>query len=131
MTVVLDTSAAIEVAIGGASAEEIRTTLESSDVVLVPATFISEVTNVLWKYRKFSGFTDEKCLTAIEFCIGLVDVTISSREIWRESFFEGTKNSHSTYDMFYLVTARRNMATLVTKDKKLREIAAAEGIAVL
>ena len=131
MTVVLDTSAAIEVAIGGPSAGEIKTRLESADVVVVPDTFISEVTNVLWKYRKFSGFTEEKCLLAIEFCIGLVDVTITSRDIWRESFFEGAKNSHSTYDMFYLVAARRNMATLLTKDKKLREIAKSEGIEVL
>ena len=130
MTFVLDTSAAVELAIGGPTAADIRSTVESADVVIVPDTYISEVTNVLWKYRKFSGFTEEKCLGAIEFCIGLVDVTISSRDLWRESFFEGAKNSHSTYDMFYLVAARRNMATLITKDKKLKEIAESEGILV-
>jgi len=33
--------------------------------------------------------------------------------------------------MFYLVAARRNMAKLVTKDKRLKEIAESEGIVVL
>jgi len=60
MTVVLDASAAVEVAIGGSSAGDIRKALVAADVVVVPDTFISEVANVLWKYRKFSGFTDEK-----------------------------------------------------------------------
>lgn len=131
MTVVLDTSAAVEIAIDGPSAGEIRSILTAADVVVVPDTYVSEVTNVLWKYRKFSGFTEEKCLGAIEFCIGLVDMTISSRDLWRESFFEGSRHNHSIYDMFYLVAARRNTATLVTKDKKLKEIAENDGISVL
>jgi predicted nucleic acid-binding protein len=131
MTVVLDTSAAVEAAIGGPSAVQIRTLLETADVVIAPDIFISEVTNVLWKYRKFSSFTEEKCLGAIEFCVSLVDVTLSCRDLWREAFFEGAKNSHTTYDMFYLVAARRNMATLVTRDKRLKEIAESEGIVVL
>ncbi len=63
--------------------------------------------------------------------MGLIDVTMSSRELWREAFFEGAKNTHPTYDMFYLVAARRNMATLLTKDKRLKEIAESEGVGVL
>ena len=46
MTVVLDTSAAVEAAIGGPSAVQIRTLLETADVVIAPDIFISEVTNV-------------------------------------------------------------------------------------
>jgi len=130
MTVVLDASGAVEIALKNLRSEDFKEILQKADVILAPDTFISEVTNVFWKYRKFSNFSDEICLSGIEFCINLIDDFISSKELWRESYSEGIKNLSSTYDMFYLITARRNSGFLISMDKKLNVIAEKEGLKI-
>ena len=52
-----------------------------------------------------------------------MDTFVNSTEIWQEAFIEGINNNHSIYDMFYLVTARRNNGILITNDSVLAEIA--------
>lgn len=131
MIVVLDASAAIEVALEKESAAQYKKVLQAADLIIAPDTFVSEVTNAFWKYRKFAAFSDEVCLTGIEFCLGLVDDFVSSTELWKEAFLEGNRYQHSTYDMYYLVVSRRHHALLLTKDKKLNEIASASGIEIL
>ncbi|MBN8707154.1 MAG: type II toxin-antitoxin system VapC family toxin [Bacteroidetes bacterium] len=128
MIIVLDASAAIEIALGNELSAQFKKLLQDAELIIAPDTFISEVTNTFWKYRKFAQFTDEVCLKGIEFCLGLVDDFASSTELWKEAFLEGNRYQHSTYDLFYLVAARRHHALLLTKDKKLNEIAIASGI---
>jgi predicted nucleic acid-binding protein len=130
MTVVLDASAAVEIALGNGNASVFLDHLKKADVIISPDTFISEVTNVFWKYRKFSQFSDESCLKGIEFCISLVDDFINSRELWREAYSEGMMNQSSTYDMFYLVAARRNSGRIISMDKKLNSIAERAGLRI-
>jgi len=130
MTVVVDASGAVEIALKNPRSEDFRKILQKADVILAPDTFISEVTNVFWKYKKFSTFSDEICLNGIEFCINLIDDFVSSKELWRESYSEGIKNQSSTYDMFYLVTARRNSGMIISMDKKLNAIAEKEGLGI-
>ena len=130
MTVVLDASGAVEIALKNLRSEDFKEILQKADVILAPDTYISEVTNVFWKYRKFSNFSDEICLSGIEFCINLIDNFIASKELWRESYSEGIKNQSSTYDMFYLITARRNSGFLISTDKKLNTIADKEGLKI-
>ncbi|MFW6362357.1 MAG: type II toxin-antitoxin system VapC family toxin [Spirochaeta sp.] len=126
MRVVLDASAAVEIALKLERAQSLLDQVLASSVVLAPDVFISEVTNVFWKYKKFQQFTDDICITGIEFCLNLIDIYVESRELWREAYAEGVKNNSSTYDMFYLVTARRNSAKLLTCDQKLQEVARLE-----
>lgn len=123
MRIVLDASAAVEVALQKERASEFFNLIQAASVVLAPDTYISEVTNVFWKYRKFQQFTDEICLKGIEFCLNLVDVYLDSKDLWREAYTAGVKHQSSTYDMFYLAAARQNSARLLTLDKKLREVA--------
>lgn len=130
MTVVLDASGAVEIALERSSSKKFKEILQRADVIIAPDTFVSEVTNFFWKYRKFSNFSDETCLNGIEFCINLIDDFIDSRELWREAYSEGMRNKSSTYDMFYLVTARRNSGGLVSMDKKLNSIAEKEGLKI-
>lgn len=130
MTVVLDASAALEIALANGNASVFLDFLKKADVIISPDTFISEVTNVFWKYRKFSQFSDESCLKGIEFCISLVDDFINSRELWREAYSEGMMNQSSTYDMFYLVAARRNSGKIISMDKKLNSIAERAGLRI-
>jgi predicted nucleic acid-binding protein len=131
MIIVLDASGAVEAALEREKGKQILDLLKMADVTVSPDTFISEVTNVFWKYRKFSQFTDDLCVKGIEFCINLIDDFVSSNDLWRESYFEGIKNASSTYDMFYLVTARRNAGMLISMDKKLNSIAEQSGIKII
>jgi predicted nucleic acid-binding protein len=131
MIIILDASGAVEASLEKEKGKQILNLLKTADVTISPDTFISEVTNVFWKYRKFSQFTDEICLKGIEFCINLIDDFISSNDLWRESYFEGIKNQSSTYDMFYLVTARRNGGMLISMDKKLNSIAEQSGVKII
>ncbi len=130
MNIVIDASAAVELALKGSQSVAMQTLLENADVIVAPDTFVSEVTNVFWKYRQFAGFTDEACLKGIEFCIGLVDDFVNSGELWREAFSEAVKNTASAYDMFYFVLARRNSGKVLSVDKKLNQIAEAAGLKI-
>ncbi len=126
MRVVLDASAAVEIVLEKDKAESFLKQIKAASVVLAPDIFISEVTNVFWKYKKFQQCTDEICLSGIEFCINLIDMYIESKDLWREAYGEGIKNNSATSDMFYLVAARRNSSKLLSCDKKLLEIAGHE-----
>ncbi len=56
MTIVLDASGAIEIALENSLSKQFKEILQKADLVIAPDTFISEVTNIFWKYRKFSYF---------------------------------------------------------------------------
>jgi len=128
MIIVLDASGAVEIALKNLNAQYFLEIVKSSDVVISPDIYISEITNVFWKYKKYKQFNDDLCIKGIEFCINLVDDFLPSRELWREAFFEGVKNGTSTYDMFYLIAARRNSGKILTIDKELKAIATKEGL---
>ena len=123
MIAVLDASAAIEIAISKPSSALLRETLLKADLVLAPDIFPSEITNAFWKYGAFSDLPAEKCEKGIAYCLDLVDDYIDTRELCFEALAESLRTKHPSYDLFYLVVARRNNAILVTRDKKLTKIA--------
>ena len=49
MTVVVDASAAVEIALASEISQRFREVLNDADVVLAPDTFPWEITNVFWK----------------------------------------------------------------------------------
>ncbi len=53
MIIVLDASAAIEIALKREFSNQFRELLRNSDLVLAPDTFPSEITNIFWKYASF------------------------------------------------------------------------------
>lgn len=128
MTVVLDASAAIEVFLNKPDAERFKTIISQADLILTPDTFPSEITNVFWKYASYSDFDLKKCESGIKYCLELIDDFIDTKEICHEVFSESLKNKHSSYDIFYLIVARRNNSTILSKDKKLIQVAKSLGI---
>ncbi len=90
-----------------------------ADLVIAPDTFPSEITNVFWKYAFFSHMDKTLCQKGIDYCLDLVDDYIDTKSICREVFFESINNEHSSYDIFYLIVARRHNAVIVTKDRKM------------
>jgi predicted nucleic acid-binding protein len=119
MTAVLDVSAAIEILLQKEKKELFNATYEKASWVIAPDLYIAEISNVLWKYYKSGLISHIECIQYVEDGIELIDDYFPSRELWKEALGEGIKNTHSIYDMYYAVLARRNDATLITNDSKL------------
>ena len=128
MIIVLDASAALEIALNNADAERFTEAVSIAKLVIAPDIYLSEVVNAFWKYANFSGMDKETCKTGIDYCIDLIDDYIPTRFLTHEVFSESISHHHPSYDIFYIVIARRNDAVLVSKDKKLTEIAKSMGV---
>lgn len=122
MTIILDVSAAIQILLKKEKKEYFENIYKKASWVIAPELYISEITNVFWKYHKTKILSHEECLHYIEDGIDLVDDFFSDRDMWKEVLGESIKNKHSAYDMFYAVLARRNDASLVSNDKDLISI---------
>ena len=122
MILVLDTSAAIDILLTSGDFKKYKKELEKADAVISPEIYISEISNVAWKYHKLAGFTHEESLRLAEDGINLVDSFIPVVEIWKESLREALNNNHPIYDCLYVVCARRNDGMLITKDRRLGRI---------
>ena len=119
---ILDVSGAIEILLQKAKAVKFRKAMEESSLVLAPDLYISELTNAFWKYFTAKLYTERECEEYIRLGIGYVDEFIDSKEIWLEALVQGVKNGHSVYDMFYMITARRNGGIMITNDSVLAGI---------
>ena len=131
MIIVLDSSAAIEIALNKDDSHRFRALLLQSELVLAPDTFPSEITNAFWKYGLYSDLPLDKCAKGIDYCLDLVDDYINTKNLCREVFSEAIKTEHPAYDLFYLILARRNNAYVMTKDKKMIKMAGELKIKIL
>jgi len=131
MIAVLDSSAAVEFILNRTGKESIESFLLTADSVIAPDIFISEISNVFWKYHKFESLRLDICEELIEKSIQLIDRFESSNELYRESFHLSCENNLTVYDSLYMVLARRNHASLLSIDKKLNEAAKSNGIKIL
>ncbi len=122
MIAVLDVSAAIEILLKKGKKELFDASFQGADWVLAPDLFVPEITNVLWKYHKAKVIDHEECVQLVGDGIEMIDDFIDSKELWKEALSEGIKNGHSIYDMYYLISARRNDATLLTNDGSLAKL---------
>jgi len=120
--IILDTSAAIDILLSKGNFEIYKREIEKADTVIAPEIYLSEITNVSWKYNKLAGFTHEESLSLAEDGINLIDQFIPVKDLWKESLREAINNNHPVYDCLYIVCARRNDGILLSKDKKLKNI---------
>jgi predicted nucleic acid-binding protein len=128
---VLDASAAIEVVLARGKAREFERMLEEADQVLAPDLIIPEVVNTIWKYHQFESLNVNTCDQAIEFAVGLLDVLVPCKELYREAFLLARSARQPAYDMFYLALARREDAGFLTTDRALRREAERQGVRVV
>ena len=122
MVTVLDVSGAIQVLLQKEKNELFTNKIKNSSWVIAPDLYVSELTNVLWKYYTAKLVSHEDCIQLVEDGINLIDDFIDVKELWKESLGEGIKNNHSIYDMYYAVLARRNDAILITNEKPLADM---------
>ena len=131
MTAVLDASAGIEVALNRTRSDEIAAVLEASKQVFAPGLYVAEVTNVLWKYLRIKQIKKNEGKEALRIVSGLIDEFVDIQEFTDEVLSESVRLDHSAYDIFYLALARRTGSTLITLDKKFRQLALQEGLDVI
>jgi predicted nucleic acid-binding protein len=118
----IDVCGAMEILLRKEKADKFSKTLKESALVVAPDLYIAELTNTFWKYHRAKIFTKDECLRYIRDGLAYVDRFIDSGELWQEAFSEGINNSHSIYDMLYMVVARRNDGILITSDSVLAAI---------
>jgi predicted nucleic acid-binding protein len=123
MTIVLDVSAAIQIVLQKEKKDLFESLVAKASWVIAPELYISEITNVLWKYYKNKILTHDECLQYLEDGLALIDDFFTEKDMWKEVLGESIKNDHSAYAMFYAVLARRNDSILVSNDKELIKIA--------
>ena len=122
MISVLDVSGAIQIILQKEKQALFNDKIKESSWVIAPDLYVSELSNVLWKYYKASVITHEESIQFVEDGINLIDDFIDARDLWKEALGEGIRNNHSVYDMYYSVLARRNDALLITNDGPLADI---------
>jgi predicted nucleic acid-binding protein len=118
----LDASAAIEVILSRPAAKELSALVSKAELVLAPDLYIAEVSNALWKHAKASG-DSEGYTELLDDAVALPDDLIDSVSLYREAFALSLKYQQPVYDALYLVVARRNSATILTVDRRLRSLA--------
>ena len=131
MNVVLDASAAIEVALKRPHAPRFIVALRNSQVVFAPDLIFAEVAQTFWKLHRFDGLKVAACNQGIEDALGLVDVATPCGSLVRDAFLLARTEERSAYDMFYLALARREAGVLATLDSGLRSLAERQGVAVV
>lgn len=132
MKIVLDTSAAIEIALDGKDCGHYWEIVSQAEAVLAPELLVAEVVNTVWKLHQSRQLEIEKCEWAVEFALGLVETLVSHRGLYRDALeLSFREERRAVYDMFYLALARREGATLLTLDKGLRKEAKRQGIRVI
>ena len=126
--IVLDANAAVAMALGSDLGEALTTQLLAGETVLAPTLLYSEVAYTLAKYVRAGVLSKEEAAERGRDAVGLVDEFCDDGQLWMEAMGESLRLGHSSYDLFYLVLARRTGATLFTLDKKLQELALDAGI---
>lgn len=119
--IVLDTSAAVEIARGTELGRALSALLLEREEERVASCDLLqvEVRSAMWKYVRTKIMDEKSAQDCIRDALDLVDDFIPIEELGDEAFAEAIFHNHSVYDMLYLCLARRNSATLFTLDKKL------------
>ena len=120
--IVLDCSAALQIAKRTEMGLAFQDLLLPDEEIIAPSFYAAEVTNVAWKYVHAKFETVERAASIMQDALALPDRLEPIDDYLEEAFQESVTFDHSVYDMLYVVLVRRKRATLVTCDKRLREI---------
>ena len=131
MIVVLDASAAIKIVYQHASTKKFSEVIINADWVIAPDIFISEVTNVFWKYYQFEDLPLDITENLLNKAIRLIDDVIETGDLYQEAFSFSCQTNHSVYDSMYLICARRYNAILASADNKLNKLAQKHAIRII
>ena len=117
--IVLDCSASMAIVTNSPEGNALVGLMKGNEKVIAPQLYIAEMDSALSKYVRAGIFSLKLAHALLEEAVGFVDEFVDMRANHIEALDEGIRNSHSTYDMFYLTLTRRNGATLFTLDRRL------------
>ena len=129
--IVLDASAALRLVLDLDAADDLAGAVEDCSLVLAPELLCSEVANGLWQYVRGRHITADEALAAYNDAIALTDALVSDREVTLEALAEAGARDHPVYDLLYVIVARRNGASLLTRDERLARLAATMGVGLV
>lgn len=131
MLVVVDASAATRYVANSGAGTPFEPYLDESHHLCAPDIYPFELTNSFWKYVRAGLETLDEAERHITEALELIDTYFPAGEMYREVLSESVRLGHSAYDVYYLVLARRLMATLLTCDQKLAKLAESNGVRVV
>ena len=131
MRLVLDASAAVRLVMRMEGAAVIADRLEAASLVLAPNLFHTEVANALWKYVRAGQLSPELALRRLDEAGELIDGQGPDQELLTEALATACQQDHPVYDLLYVILARRNAANLLTRDRRLGDLATRLGVALL
>ncbi len=119
MIITLDVSAGIEFIMGRKNQLFIKSKLVKADWIIAPTLFISEASNVMWKYHFLKNYPENKLMKRLRQLMDIIDQFVETKDIYEEAVLVSFKINHPVYDAMYLVTTRRKNAKLLTMDNRL------------
>lgn len=117
--IVVDANVAIKWVIEQAHFELARAIVERGTELLVPAMFVAEVTNALWRYAASKHITTEQARRGLTSVLQQISSIERDAPLAEDALAMGLELSYSPYDCFYLVLAMRHNAPFVTADRRL------------
>jgi predicted nucleic acid-binding protein len=120
---VLDASAVVRIIEGSALAFELQEAVLAADLVMGPELMLTEVANALWRLQRAGQLEADSLQRRLSRAAELVDHIEPDRSLQAEALALATHLDHPVYDCLYLVLARREVATLLSTDQKLLELA--------
>lgn len=97
--------------------------LDGASLVLVPGLFRTEVANALWKYVRAEQLSVDNALRRLDEALALSDAEVPDAELLTEALASACRTGHPVYDQLYVILARRHAAHLLTRDRRLAELA--------
>ena len=123
LTNVLDASAAVRLILGDPAAAGLAQQIGEAALVLAPELMLSEVANTLWKLWRADQLNNLDPQQLLADARDLVDRVEPDRHLQTEALALACHLNHPVYDCLYLALARREAATLINADRRLRALA--------
>lgn len=120
----LDASVGIKLFVDEAGSDDVREWVAglSDDVVpLVPDLFFVECANILWKYVRRAGMSQDTATETIAKIVDLPLEQIPTQTLAPEALKLAIKHGVSAYDGCYLALAAKTGAAHVTADQRLKD----------
>jgi predicted nucleic acid-binding protein len=122
MPSVLDASAATRAVMDPAGQPSLLKYLADAPLVFAPALLRVECANALWKYTRSGAIDASAAVVRHIEAMSLVHRFVDDGTLFPEALQLAFDFGHPVYDAVYAVTARRHTATLLTFNRRLRDL---------
>ena len=120
---VLDASAVVRIIEGSSQAAAFTEAVASAELVLAPELMLTEVANTLWRLQRAGQLQAASLQMRLRRAADLVDHIEPDHTLQAEALALATHLDHPVYHCLYLVLARREVASLLSADQRLLDLA--------